>query len=109
MINWNEVTVGETEIEKHNYPKRVILAIYGDWVWAKDYSGHMTIHKNELIGWTIYDPWVDVSHECIISSAYDIYHDGKLLTLKDEVNGQYKRQQGPGLRVWKRKEGVGDD
>lgn len=107
MINWNEVTVGETEIEKHDYPKRTILAIDGGWVWAKDYSGHMTIHKNELIGWTIYDPWEEITKECKFSRAkisdysiFEIRYQGKIVRSEDS---QFK--VGPDLRVWMRKEG----
>lgn len=63
-INWNEVTVGETELVKNDdYCKMKVLAIDGHYVWVKGEAYH-TFSKDELGDWTIYDPWVDITAEC---------------------------------------------
>ena len=104
MINWDEVKVGETELvsELALEGRKTRVRVVGLWensVWIHSVErGFDTWDRGCFRDWTIDDPWREVSEECTINSAFDVIHNGRLLTLSDEVNGQYKR--GPGLRVW---------
>ena len=113
MINWNEVTVGETEIEGKGVPTRwCILGIDDNQVWVKRMNRQYPesiyqIFSKQFINETynIYDPWEDVSEECRWAkspgSNYEwvIYHNGKAVEFD---NPDFKSN---GRRVWKRKEG----
>lgn len=104
MINWNAVTVGETKLCKGD-KLMLVLAMDLPWIWCKYMLEYKTFHKDRFHDWTIYDPWEDVSHQCTINRASEVndvficWH-GAAISKTDE-----RFRYGPGLRVWKRKEG----
>lgn len=105
MINWNEVTVGETELLSPVNEVWLVVCRHGGRVWLWSDGVHYTRAEESLDNWTIYDPWVDVSEECrwvkSPGSNYEwiIYHNGKAVEFD---NPNFKSD---GRRVWKRKEG----
>lgn len=106
MINWNEVTVGETEICRGSFHNRKVMGMCDPWVWLYDQtSAPSTYHKDDLHTWAVYNPWEEITEECrwvkSPGSNYEwiIYHNGKAVEFD---NPNFKST---GRRVWKRKEG----
>ena len=101
MINWHEVTVGETKIGAPNGCKYIVIGRRGNAVWLEDENGfHYTVEVFDTSKWTIYDPWEDVSEECEFNPTGCVIHKGVLLCKVPRVFESYRF--GPGLRVAQR-------
>lgn len=119
MINWNEVTVGETEItDQYTQIRRLAKGRDGGYVWAMDVNGvhagcYYSWAEDGYRNWTIYDPLEEIADQVTLEpirvsicghgdAEYVVFvgcYKGKRLLWTDP-NISFD-----GRRVWTRKEG----
>ena len=110
MLNWNEVTVGETEIVNRNVGRRfLVVGRHDDFVWLYDRE-HREYHWQSIGGldlWTIHDPWEEITEECEWVKCEDTFASWYIAYKgKQTICHDSKYYKTDGRRVWKRKEGV---
>lgn len=110
MIDWNTVTVGETEIVSPFNVRQLVAGLHLDnvWLFNPESGDYDSWNKAAFTDCTIYDPWVEVTNECEWVPDLNTFGGWSVWHKKQAIchgNESYKIEP---TRVWMRKEGVNE-
>lgn len=105
MINWNEVKVGETEIEWGG-GVYLVIGIFKHWVWLLRNGNPIFYSLAVLKDATIRDPWEEITDHRWIQVEYTGGSRWKLMRGDLPIYVDDIHYKSDGRRVWKRKEGI---
>ena len=103
MINWNEVTVGETEVE-WGRGVYLVIGIFKHWVWLLRNGNPIVYSLAVLKDATIYDPWEEITNQCVWYKSEESNFDWEIWYQNKRVPHENGRFKSDGRRVWKRME-----